>query len=402
MKRNILRMILALACALALCAAACPALAESVASAWSYGGFLDYAVVYGTSSLNLREGPSADTLWLGSAKKGEWVGIRGESGNWYYVCVLNSGLFGYMSKSYLKVDDTPSVLPSATGVVSNPKPTQFLNLRQYPSYDAPVLGIFYNGATFSLLSSTADGWYQVFIAGQTGYFRKEFVTLNGGGSWGTVRYTYSSNGGKVNLRNAPTYNGSSVLRQLPVGTQVQVLLSSDAAGSFWKVQAEGQIGYMDSHFLTESSGGGSSGGGGTRPQTNGTAVVNNPKATQVLNLREQPTTSSKVIAQYKNGFKFQVIAPGETWTKVYGSASGNVGYFMTKYLKLSGVSGTPTKTVSNNGSYVNLRTSPQKQAGNVSVQVPSGAVVTVLIPGDEWTQVRYQGTVGYMMSGFLK
>ena len=40
--------------------------------------------------------------------------------------------------------------------------------------------------------------------------------------------------------------------------------------------------------------------------------------------------------------------------------------------------------------------------GSVYAQVPSGATVTVLIPGDDWTQVRYKGTVGYMMTYFLK
>jgi len=51
---------------------------------------------------------------------------------------------------------------------------------------------------------------------------------------------------------------------------------------------------------------------------------------------------------------------------------------------------------------VNLRTAPRKVSGNVSVQVPHGATVTVLTPGDEWTQVRYGGRVGYMMTAFLK
>ena len=107
-----------------------------------------------------------------------------------------------------------------------------------------------------------------------------------------------------------------------------------------------------------------------------------------------------MVAQYKNGVRFEVIQAGETWTKVYGSASGNVGYFLTKYLKLTNTS--YTKTVQNGNSYVNLRSSPSKVSGKVYVQVPSGASVTVLIPGDEWCKVRYAGTVGYMMTYFLK
>ena len=65
-------------------------------------------------------------------------------------------------------------------------------------------------------------------------------------------------------------------------------------------------------------------------------------------------------------------------------------------------SSTPTKTVQNSGKYVNLRSAPSKEKGTVYSQVPSGAVVTVLTPGDDWTQVRYKGTVGYMMTYFLK
>ena len=100
--------------------------------------------------------------------------------------------------------------------------------------------------------------------------------------------------------------------------------------------------------------------------------------------------------------RFEVIEQGETWCKVYGSATGNIGYMMTKYLTLYGLPALPTKTVQNGNSYVNLRSAPSKQTGAVYQQVYSGAVVTVLIPGEEWTKVRYGATEGYMMTWFLK
>lgn len=399
MKRCLNKILLLAACLCLALSAAAPAQAEPTAN-YTNMGIYDYALVSGTDSLNLRSGPGTEYQWLGSLAAGNWVGVMGESGNWYHVYVLKTGQFGYMSKNFLKRGNGGSG-GSTTGVVSNPIPTQFLNLRSYPSYSAPVLGVFYNGATFTLLSATGDGWYQVQISGMTGYFRKEYVRLNGGGQTAYVR---SGNGGKVNLRSAPTYNGSTILGQYAPGTQVSVVLSSPLAGSFWKININGAAGYMDSTYLSTSSpvypvdpvypip--------GPAPVTHGTAVVKNPKASQKLNLRAQPSTSAKIIAQYGNGVKFQVIQAGETWTKVYGSASGNIGYFMTKYLTLSGVS--YMKTVKNGNSYVNLRSSPKKTAGNVYTKVPSGATVTVLIPGDEWTKVRYNGTVGYMMTGFLK
>lgn len=352
-----------------------------------------YAVVSGTSTLNLRQGPGTQYAWLGKANENDWVQLLGESGNWYQVRLLDGGKVGYMSKNYLS---TGSSSGKTTGVVNNPIATQFLNLRQYPSYSAPVLGIFYNGATFDALS-VSNGWVCAEITGTglRGYFRQEYVILNGHGSTATVQ---TGNSGKLNLRAAPDYSGQ-VVSQLINGTGVSVLLKGK---TFWKVSASGTTGYVDSAFLME----------GYTPQpvpdpdpvpvTKGYCIVNNPRSTQYLNLRAQPSTSAKVLAQYKNGIRLEIVEPGETWCKVYGKASGNTGYVMTDYVKLYGVSASPTKTVQNGSTFVNLRSAPSQQTGAVYQRLYSGTVVTVLTPGDEWTQVRYNGQTGYMMSVFLK
>jgi len=389
-------------CIMCLGVFSAPALADSYVSPAGYMSS-DYAIVTGTSYLNLRQGPGSDTVWLGRAYENDWVRIHGETGNWYYVTILESNLSGYMSKNFLTIAASPSPggFNSTIGLVTNPKPTQFLNLRQYPSYDAPVLGIFYNGATCQILAAF-DGWYHVIINGQSGYFRQEFVSMQGANQQPATSATiFTLNGGKLNLRDAPTYKGSSILAQIPNGRQVSVLQKGN---NFWKVQIDGQIGYMDYSFLKEDPASGSSPSlpAPVKPETNGYAIVANPKATQFLNLRSQPSTSSKVIAQYKNGIRFEIIEHGETWCKVYGSASGNIGYLMTQYLNVFGLPAVPTKTVQNGNTYVNLRSAPSKETGNVYHKLYSGSVVTVLTPGDEWTQVRYGNTTGYMMTAFLK
>lgn len=395
MKKRLLCIALALLC---LCHTAAPALADSYYAAG------EYAIVEGTSTLNLRQGPGVNYAWLGSANQNDWVQILGESGNWYYVTIVESGLTGYMSKNFLTRSSVPSSSGGTTGVVSNPKATQFLNLRQYPSYSAPVLGIYYNGATFSILSFS-DGWYQVLLGdGKVGYFRQEFVTVNGGNAGGEAAFVRTLNGGKLNLRTAPTYKGSAIIAQIANGREVSVLLKGNF---FWKVNVDGMVGYMDCAFLTSRASvpvitPSVPSVPAQRPETKGYVIVSNPKATQFLNLRSQPATTAKVVAQYKNGVRFEVIEQGETWCKVYGSATGNIGYMMTKYLTLYGLPATPTKTVQNGSTYVNLRSAPSKESGTVYQRVYSGATVTVLTPGDEWTQVRYGNVVGYMMSYFLK
>ena len=360
---------------------------------------LDYAVVTGTPNLNLREGPGTQYDVAANYLQGTWVGILGESGNWYQVIVLSSQKQGYMSKNYLtRSNPSTPIYGGGTGVVNNPNPSQFLNLRQYPSYDAPVLGIYYNGAAFQVLSYS-NGWYQVNINGIIGYFRQEFVRISGssGGDpvGGQTAFVRTPNGGKVNLRSFPSYQGSTILAQFLNGSQVTVL-NQNAGGGFWQVTIQGLTGYMDSAFLSLSTSPFT-----PKPETQGYATVNNPKATQVLNLRSQPSATASVVAQYRNGVRFEVIQAGKTWTKVYGSATGNIGYFMTKYLSLSSAASF-YKTVRNGNSYVNLRSAPSKQNGTVYEQVPSGATVTVLTPGDEWSQVKYGNTTGYMMTYFLK
>lgn len=394
--KNLLKTCILMALCLALLLSTCPA------SAASYG---DFAIVTGSGTLNLRQGPGTEFDRLYTAKRNDWVMILGESGNWYQVMVMDNGKVGYMSKNYLSSANESTTGGQTTGVVSNPVATQYLNLRQYPSLSAPVLGIYYNGATFTVLSSV-DNWYQVNIYGQTGYFMKNYVTVASPSAQKTAVIS-APNSGKTNLRSAPSMTDSTILSQYPNGTKVQVLLEGN---KFWRVSVNGKVGYMDKSLLkysaSSATGSTSSGNTGTpapaqKPATKGYAYVNNPIATQVLNLREQASATSRVIAQYKNGVRFQVISPGEVWTKVYGSATGNVGYMMTKYLTLNGTAST-IKTIQNGNTYVNFRSAPSVSASTVYARLYTGTPITVLTPGDQWTQIRYNGQTGYVMTQFLK
>ena len=195
MKRRLSQIVLFLLCAVCILGTMPAARAEGTDfSAW---GVFDFALVSGTDKLNLRTGPGTEYQWIGAVNEGGWVGIVGENNGWYRVYVAETNQYGYMSKNFLKRAGNITPPGSNTGVVSNPKPTQFLNLRAYPSYDAQVLGIYYNGAAFTLLSSTPDGWYQVLINGQVGYFRSEYVRLTGSDGTGETAIVRSGNGGKV-------------------------------------------------------------------------------------------------------------------------------------------------------------------------------------------------------------
>lgn len=359
-----------------------------------------YAVVHNTESLNVRTGPSTSYQWLGSVAKGEWVQVTGQSGNWYQVVTVEEGISGYMSKNFLKTFEGGYAGVSSTAVVNNPVSTHWLNLRVAPSYSAEVLEIFYNGTQCTILDRL-DGWYYVSVYknGQQllGYFRSEYLKLNAAA--GGENYTVAtSNRGNLNLRSGPSYN-AGVLMQIPYGETVSVVLKGN---SFWQVMYNGTAGYVDASFLKK--------GGSYNPDTNvtppsytsGNAVVHTGN-TGKLNLRTQAYANAKILGQYANGTSVTILQKGTVWCYVQVNTDGEKGYMMTKYLSFSGAS-EAYKTVHNpnGGSYVNLRSSPDKQNGNVNVRVPVGQAVNVLSWGDEWSQVCYNNMNGYMMTWFLK
>ena len=353
----------------------------------------EFAVIDNAASVNLREGPGYHAKVLGSYPKGEWVEIQISYGEWDLVRIVRTGRTGYMVDSYLTRPQLTG--DDVIGIVANQSARAFLNLREYPSYDARVLGIYYNGATCRILSQQ-NGWYYVEIDGMLGYFRQEFIRRSGGTG---ISYAYAaaSGGRSVNFRQGPSLK-EKVLAKVPLGQTVEVLLKGK---EFWYVRYQGLYGFMSSSYLKATA---SPAGPTPAPPapvpvwTNAYALINSPSG---LNLREQPSASSRVLTACANGSRVEILNPGLTWCKVR-SASGETGYMMTRYLTVFGVPGTPILQIANSKTYVNLRSTPRIQAGNVLAELVVGEEVTVLIPGEEWTKVSWEDIPGYVMTCFLK
>ena len=371
----------------------------------------DFGLVYNSPSVNLRSQPNQYADWLGSYTTGTWLEINGESGNWYHVTGPD-GKMGYMSKNYIRV---PGNSYGTVVIVDNPKETSFLNMRETPSYSARVVDYYYN-TTPGVVLGYQNGWYHVNVNGKTGYLRSEYVY-----EATNVPYAYqvatvvTANGGGLNMRFGP---GShySIRQSLKNGTYVMVLEKGNA---WWKVSVGGSVGYVMSSFMKDGivkrenlgsvSGGTSSGStssGGTYyppASANSYAVVTNPRPTQLLNLREQPNSDSRVLGQYKNGTRLTMLEQGSVWCKVRVDANGKVGYMMTRYLTLNNLPAVPTASVTHpQRTFVNLRTAPSVNTGRIITRMKHGVEVTILEPGTTWSKVDYNGSVGYCMTVYLK
>ena len=305
MKKNCIR-----ALALYLVLALLPALA--LAS--------EFAVVKG-GRLNLRQYPSTDSYSLGKYDTGTWVLAGNESNGWYEVKMLN-GKRGYMSSAYLDFGTSggSAVVKYANG--------NYVNLRSGPSTDAAVIMRVPSGSTFHIQSNYSGWCYgHVNVGSQTvyGYMYETFL-----GSSPSTAVVTTQNGGKVNVRSGPD-SSYSAMGKLASGTQVSVLLKGNG---WYKISGGGMEGFMSTQYLSGTGATLGSNTGTTATTTSQTAWVNNPKATQVLNLRETPSQSARSIGQYRNGTKVKVVSKGATWCEVY--VGTRHGYMMTRYLSFDG------------------------------------------------------------------
>ena len=117
----------------------------------------------------------------------------------------------------------------------------------------------------------------------------------------------------------------------------------------------------------------------------------------LLNLRQEPSLSAKVIRQFPSGTWMTVLSEEGEWSKV--EVNGQTGYVMSKYL----TDGSPSTTFyvrTNTGRGLNLRDEPSVE-GNIITSFKPGTAVEVLVRGKSWHKVRVNGQTGYMSAQYL-
>lgn len=388
MKRSY-KLLFALAAVLLMMFASSTALADT----------LRFGTVRNANQVNLREGASKSYDIIGSYTKGTWLRVTGESGDWYKVKGPD-GVTGYMMKEYVFVSS------AAKGIVGIVDVAQSLNLRASGSYSGRVIASYPDGVPCILLSESGD-WYHVTVDGKAGYFNADYIDKKYMTYSSDVATIISSRGGSVNLRSGPGKD-YGVIKSFKHGSYAMILQEGNG---WWKIAIDGYVGYMDSTYLQDgivrnptpsgstssgSTSSGSTSSGNSSSSNDGYALVNTGK----LYLRQAASKSSKSLGLFPRGTYVTVLEQGATWCKV--KVNGTTGYMMTEYLKFYGLNATATAYVNHpNGTYVNMRNAPSQQTGSVLLRVPHGAKVTVLVPGATWSQIKYNGKTGYMMTRFL-
>lgn len=358
----------------------------------------------GGSYVNVRSWPSYDADILSRLGVGTTVQITGSTGTWYSVWV--NGVIGYIHANFVSTSGNGGGNVGTTASVRNGP----LNVREAPSMRARVITQLPTGFRVTVLSDEGT-WTQIQTGQTLGYVVSSYLVYD---NWNpapnptpaprppvvtpdanaTIR---TANGGNLNMRSYAS-SSAPIVGSYGNGSRVRVLTQ----GSNWcRVQAGNDYGYMSTQFLVMDGGGVIP---GPNPGAGYDAVINNPGAGQLLNLREQPNTTSRSLAQFQNGAYVKVLGVGTEWCRV--NAGGLTGYMMSKYLRIVTAGATPHKTVTGGaGGYVNLRSGAGHNF-NVLMRVSNGTAASVVVPYPTWSEVLVRqgaGYVrGYMENTFLK
>ena len=331
---------------------------------------LTATVVTPSGSLNLRRGASTSAKVITTIPAGDMMIVVSRGTTW--TSVIYNGQAGYVMTAFLRFSDQQYIAPPTAA--PTPQPTQApvspgmamvlttggsLNLRESPSASARILGLLPYGAWVTVNARGVD-WSAVSYGGVSGYVMSRYLSFGAAVPttlptlaptplptaaptiapvyWGSANAYVSTTGGSLNLREAPKSN-AKVLTTIPNGTALTVVTQ----GSAWcAVTYQGIQGYVMTAFLTFPA------AYATPAPTQapiiaptqapypgaaiGMALITTSGGT--LNLRQEPSTSARVVLAMPNAASVTVYSRGAVWSEV--NYQGTRGYAMTQYLTFLG------------------------------------------------------------------
>ena len=349
--------------------------------AGSSSAALTATVTTPSGSLNLRNGPSSSAKVLATVPYGDMMIVVSRGSTW--CSVIYNGIAGYVMTKYLSfgIAQPQPVMTATPRPTATPQPMyaeniqamvtttgSSLNLRENPDSQARVIATIPNG-TWVTVTARGTVWCQVRYSYLTGYVMTRYLSF-GVSQPTAIPYmpyptatpaslpvnTYvpavsnpvtawvNTPSGSLNLRQSPSDN-ARIMITIPYGSPVTVL----SRGAVWcMVVYNGQQGYAMTSFLRFAD------APTAKPTLAPTAAPTQIPASSnavtqalittsggTLNLREQPSSSARVILLMPNASSVTVYSRGGEWSEI--SYQGNRGYVMSKYLTFLGASAGKTE-----------------------------------------------------------
>ncbi|MDU1322039.1 MAG: SH3 domain-containing protein [Clostridium botulinum] len=290
-----------------------------------------------------------------------------------------------------------------------------LNVRSNPSLSSAVIGGVSKNQTISIISES-NGWSKIKYGSGIGYVSSQYLydgnntisSGNGGSSSnesvqpGFVKLSSSSS--LLNVRSSANLS-SSIIGSLKNGSSVSIL---GKTGSWYKIKYGSKVAYVSSNYISSSNNSNSSSDNNSSTST-GRGTVKLSSTSSSLNLRENPSLSSKILGGLSHGSSIDILGKTGSWYKIkYGS---KIGYVSSQFITTSNSSNSSGSSVtsqrfgtvylSNKYSTLNVR----KNAGTNSSVISSlayGSKVEILSSSGEWYKINFKNTTGYVYSKYIK
>lgn len=216
-----------------------------------------------------------------------------------------------------------------------------------------------------------------------------------------LKYTVTAD--VLNVRSGAG-TGHNVISKVKQGQVLQVIGQENG---WFKVNVNGQTGYVSGDFVTTGDQKGT-----TVQQGTGTYTVN----VSSLNVRTGPSASHTVLGSVNKGKTVQVVGEVQDWFKI--NFNGGTGYVSKDFVTKGGsavsnqtqqptTNNNNTTTVQTGGSYVvntgalKVRTGPATY-NPVIGGVTNGTVLKVTGAENGWYKINHNGRTGYVSADFVK
>ena len=224
----------------------------------------------------------------------------------------------------------------------------------------------------------------------------------------------------TNLRIRKSPNTSSdVIGYLTNG---EIFNIDGKEGSWYKINANGKVGYIHGDYVKEVSGNSNINSNNSGSNSNLDTSLAGKKGTVVnvstsLRVRQSPSTSSSVVGSLRGGQTFEIKGKSGSW--YYINANGLTGYIHGDYVQVGGSnsnnggqssennSGMDTSLAGKTGKVVNVSTSlriRQSPSTSSSVVGSLSAGQTFKINGKNgaWYNIDAQGTKGHVHGDYVQ
>ena len=224
----------------------------------------------------------------------------------------------------------------------------------------------------------------------------------------------------TNLRIRKSPNTSSdVIGYLTNG---EIFNIDGKEGSWYKINANGKVGYIHGDYVKEVSGNSNSSSNNSGSNSNLDTSLAGKKGTVVnvstsLRVRQSPSTSSSVVGSLRGGQTFEIKGKSGSW--YYINANGLTGYIHGDYVQVGenssnnggqsseNNSGMDTSLAGKTGKVVNVSTSlriRQSPSTSSSVVGSLSAGQTFKINGKNgaWYNIDAQGTKGHVHGDYVQ